>query len=209
MRGLVPAALAALCFAVPALAADQPTTKNLGCGAGKVVLAVKYHVANDVDTGVDGNNWAFDGYARALRVVHTAGNRYCSGSTYNGMFTSIAGQSPGGRATIPAGIRGTFKGSSVTTFRATFVPDGKRTRGDLGTKDFQCTSADTKGRCAGTWDWLSAYFTSADNFATFKYTRYSFQYHAVSGGKGTYGDSLAGGKVHTRGDITAKKKPPK
>lgn len=205
MKRLVPATLAALCLAVPALAANESTAKNLGCGSGKVVLAVKYQVANDVDTGVAGNNWAFDDYLRTLRVVHKTGNRYCAGSTYNGMFTTIAGSSPGGRTTIPAGIRGTFKGSSVTTFRATFAPSGKRTRGDLGTKDFQCTSADTKGRCAGTWDWLSSYFTSSNDFATFKYVRYAFVYHATVSGKGTYGDSLSRGKVHTHGDITARK----
>lgn len=180
--------------------------KNLGCGAGKLVLNVHYGVLNDVDTGVRGNNWAFDTYTRSVHVWRKAPGRYCAASTYDGDFTSIAGASPGGRTTIPAGIRGSFKGSSVTTFRGAPKVGVTPTRGDLGTKDFQCTSADTKGRCAATYDWLSTYFSSTDNFKSFKYVRYAFEYHATEGGKGTWGDSLDGGEVRTHGDITAQKK---
>jgi hypothetical protein len=204
MRRLVTLIGTLFVLSVTPVSAGAPA-KNLGCGSGKLVLNLTYNVANDVDSGLQGNNWAFDDYTRALRVVRKSGNRFCAGSTYVGTFTSIAGPSPSGKATIPAGIRGTFKGSSVTTFRATFAPNGQRTRGSLGTKDFQCTSADTKGRCAATWDWLSAYFTSSNSFASFKYVRYAFVYHAVEGGKGTWSDSLSGGKVRTHGDITAKK----
>jgi hypothetical protein len=184
------------------------TTKNLGCGAGKLMLNVRYHVLNDLDTGVRGNNWAFDDYLRTLRVVRKSAGRWCAGSTYAGMFTSIAGASPGGKATLPAGVRGTFKGASVTTFRGTFTPGAAHVRGDLGTRDFQCTSDDTKGDCAGTFDWLSTYFTSADNFASFKYVRYTFEYHATAGGHGTWTDRLEGGKIRTHGDIQPTKKKP-
>jgi hypothetical protein len=206
MRRLVPLIGTLIVLSVTPVSAGAPT-RNLGCGSGKLVLNLTYNVANDVDSGIQGSNWAFDDYARSLRVVRKGGNRFCAGSTYDGTFTSIAGPSPSGKAMIPAGIRGTFKGSSVTTFRATFTPGAQRVRGSLGTKDFQCTSADTKGRCAGTWDWLSAYFTSANDFATFKYLRYAFVYHALEGGKGTWSDSLSGGKVRTHGDIRAKKSP--
>jgi hypothetical protein len=208
VKPLLIAALAGLTLAAPATSATTPPTRNLGCGAGKVVLNVRYHVVNDVDTGVQGNNWAFDNYLRVLRVVRKAPGRWCAGSTYAGTFTSIAGASPGGRTTIPAGIRGTFKGASVTTFRATFAPHGAPLRGDLGTKDFQCTSADTKGQCAGTFDWLSTYFTSTNDFASFKYVRYAFEYHATEGGHGTWTDRLEGRKVHSSGDIVAAKKKP-
>ena len=77
---------------------------------------------------------------------------------------------------------------------------------DLGTKDFQCTSADTKGQCAGTYDWLPVYFTSDDNFKSFTYVRYAFTYHATEGGKGTWADKRVGGKDQTHGDIRALKK---
>ena len=200
---VIPTALTLLWLAVPAAASNKTT--NLGCGAGKLVLNVHYVVQNDVDTGTRGNNWAFDTYGRTVRVWRKAPGRFCAASTYGGQFTTIAGTSPGATATIPAGIRGTLNGQSTTTFRGT-LRAGLTTRGDLGTKDFQCTSADTKGQCAGTYDWLSAYFTSTDNFNSFKYVRYEFTYHATEGGKGTWTDKLVGGRYRSAGDIRALKK---
>ena len=171
------------------------------------MLNVRYRVLNDLDTGVRGNNWAFDDYTRAVHVWRKSARRYCAASTYaDGSFTTIDGASPGGRTTIPAGIRGTFKGASVTTFRGARRADATPTSGDLGTKDFQCTSNDVKGQCPGTFDWLSAYFTSADNFRSFKYVRYAFVYRATEGGRGTWSDTLVGRKYQSHGDIKALKK---
>jgi hypothetical protein len=200
---LISTALTLLWLAVPAAASIHTT--NLGCGSGRLVLNVRYVVENDVDTGTRGNNWAFDTYARTVRVWRKAQGRFCAASTYGGEFTTIAGASPGGVTTIPAGIRGTLNGQSTTTFRAT-LRAGLTTRGNLGTKDFQCTSDDTKGQCAGTYDWLSTYFTSTDNFRSFKYVRYAFTYHATEGGKGTWTDKLVGGKYQSSGDIRPLKK---
>ena len=169
------------------------------------MLNVRYAVQNDVDTGTRGNNWAFDTYTRTVHVWRKAAGRFCAASTFDGEFTTIAGASPGGGTTIPAGIRGTLNGQSTTTFRGT-LRSGLKMRGDLGTKDFQCTSADTKGQCAGTYDWLSAYFTSTDDFKSFRYVRYMFTYHATEGGKGTWTDRLVGGKYHSAGDIRPLKK---
>ena len=189
---------------VLALAAASPAqATNLGCGSGKLVLSVSYHVVNDVDTGLQGNNWAFDTYNRAVHVWRKAPGRFCSASTYDGEFTTIAGPSPGGKAELPAGIRGTFTGSSVTTFRGAFAPRGAPARGFLGGKDFACTSADQKGQCSGTWDWLRAYFSGISRF---KYVRYAFSYHATENGKGTWSDTLVHGKVHAGGDIRPSKK---
>jgi hypothetical protein len=167
------------------------------------VLSVAYHVVNDVDTGVRGNNWAFDTYDRTVRVWRKAAGRFCSASTYDGEFTSIAGTSPGGKWQLPAGIRGTFRGSSVTTFRGAFTPRLARLRGNVGIKDFACSSADTKGRCSGTWDWLAVYFS---NVTRFTYARYSFSYHATENGTGTWSDKLVGGKIRVAGDIKPAKK---
>jgi hypothetical protein len=199
--------LTALTLAVPATAAEG--LRNQGCGAGTLVLNVRYRVVNDVDTGVRGNNWAFDHYTRTVKVWRKRAGRYCAASTYGGTFSTIAGPSPGGRTSIPAGIRGTMRGTSTTTFRGTATPDNQPTRGDLGTKDFACTSADRKGDCAGTFDWLSAYFTSADGFKSFKYVRYDFTYRATAGGRGTWRDVLLGGRIRTSGDIVPKKGKPK
>ena len=194
MGGLLIPAVLALAVAAPAPA----------CG-GKLVLSVSYGVLNDVDTGVKGNNWAFDTYTRKVRVWRKKTGRYCATSQYDGEFTSIAGWSPGGKWQLPAGIRGDFKGSSATTFRGTFAPRGAPVRGFLGTKDFACSSADTKGRCSGTWDWLRVYFTG---ISAFRYTRYQFRYHATENGTGTWSDMLSAGKIRTSGDIKpAKSKP--
>ena len=187
---------------VLALAVASPGQANSGCGQGKLVLSVSYHVVNDVDTGVKGNNWAFDTYHRTVRVWRKAAGRFCSASRYDGEFTSIAGSSPGGKTQLPAGIRGTFRGSSVTTFRATLAVNGAKVRGFVGIKDFACSSADQKGQCGGTWDWLSAYFTGISRF---KYSRYAFTYHANENGKGTWTDTLQNGKTHASGDIRPSK----
>ena len=100
-------------------------------------MAVTYRVQNDVDTGIKGNTWAFDDYLRSVRVWRRARGRYCSLSTYDGQFTSIEGPSPGGKAQLPAGIRGTFTGSSTATFRGRFAPRGALPQGFLGVKDFE------------------------------------------------------------------------
>ncbi|TMK33050.1 MAG: hypothetical protein E6G64_05335 [Actinobacteria bacterium] len=205
MRRLIAAAVLALGLAATATAGTPATAQNLGCGAGTLVLNVHYIVQSDVDTGTRGNNWAFDTYNRTVRVWRKAAGRFCAASTYAGQFATIAGASPGGKTSIPAGIRGAMTGQSTTTFRGTQRLH-LTTRGDLGTKDFQCTSADTKGQCAGTYDWLSAYFTSTDNFGSFKYVRYEFTYHATDAGKGTWTDKLVGGKYLSAGDIRPLKK---
>lgn len=204
MRGLVLALIAAAVVLVSGTAAAGQT--NLGCGVGKLVLNLRYSVVNDIDTGLRGNNWAFDSYVRSVHVWRKGLGRFCAASSYDGTFMSIAGASPGGTATIPAGIRGTFRGSSIVTFRGVMRFGVSRSRADLGTKDFACTSDATKGQCAGTYDWLKASFMSADSFRSFKYVRYTFTYHATDAGKGTFSDSLAGGKVRTHGDITARGK---
>jgi hypothetical protein len=203
MRSLVPALLAGLALASPSDAATPQA--NQGCGAGALVLSVRYRVLNDVDTGVRGNNWAFDTYARTVKVWRKASGRFCAASNYSGTFTTIDGASPGGTTTIPAGIRGTLRGASTTTFKATFTPGAQATRGDLGTKDFACTSDDQKGDCAGTFDWLAAYFTSQDAFKSFKYIRYEFTYRATQGGRGTWRDAMTGGRIRSHGDIVPKK----
>ncbi|MFL5919311.1 MAG: hypothetical protein ACJ74X_11360 [Gaiellaceae bacterium] len=168
------------------------------CGPGKPVMAVSYRVVNDVDTGVKSNNWAFDTYTRDVRVWRAGRGKFCSVSKYDGEFASIEGASPGGKWRLPAGIRGTFTGTSVTTFRGKLALRGAPPRGYLGVKDFACSSADAKGRCSGTWDWLRAYFT---NVSAFRYTRYGFRYHAKENGTGTWTDKLLAGKIRTSGDI--------
>jgi hypothetical protein len=90
----------------------------------------------------------------------------------------------------------------MTTFKGTLT---RPARGDLGTKDFACTSADRKGDCAGTFDWLATYFTSQDAFKSFRYVRYELTYKATQGGRGTWRDAMVGGRIRSHGDIVATK----
>jgi hypothetical protein len=166
------------------------------CGSGKPAIAVSYGVQNDVDTGVKGNTWALDTYTRAVRVWRTGPASFCAVSTYNGTFTSIAGPSPGGRWELPAGIRGTLKASSTTIFRGKPTTHAVPLHGFLGVKDF----------AAGTWEWMSDYFTDVTGF---KYTRYSFTYHATENGSGTFTDKLVNGKEKYSGDIKAARPKPR
>lgn len=165
------------------------------CGKGTPAIAVSYGVQHDVDTGVRGNVWASVGYTRTVRVWRTAPTRYCSVSSYDGTFSSLAGTSPGGKWQLPAGIGGSFTGSSTTTFRGKLTLHGPR-RGFLGVKDF----------AAGTWEWMNDYFT---NVTQFQYARYSFQYRATENGTGTFTDRLVNGKEKVSGDIKAARPEPR
>jgi hypothetical protein len=196
LRGLLLPAVLALALAAPAAAASSPA--NMGCGSGALVLNISFHVVNDVDTGVKGNNWAFATYHRTLHVWRKAPGRYCAASTYDGVFTSIAGWSPAGKTQLPAGVQGTLAGSSVATFRGRFAPRGAGVRGFLGVKNFACTSDDRKGGCSGTFNWLRVYFKSV---AGFRYTRYALTYRATQNGRGTWSDTIVADKVRVSGDI--------
>ena len=162
-----------------ALAASNPT-----CGGGKPLLAISFGVENDVDTGSKGNVWAYVTYTRRVRVWRRGPSRFCATSAYAGTFTSIAGSSPGGKWTLPDGIRGTMNASSLTTFRGRFAPHAPL-RGFVGTK-------------AGPWEWSGDYFTRVVGL---RYARYAFRYHATENGTGTWTDRLAMGKASHSGDI--------
>ena len=64
------------------------------------MVAVSYGVQNDVDTGIQGNIWAFDTYTRTVRVWRKAPGRFCSISSYHGTFSSVAGARPGGQTQL-------------------------------------------------------------------------------------------------------------
>jgi hypothetical protein len=153
------------------------------------LLAISFGVQNDVDTGSKGNTWAYVTYTRRVRVWRRGPSRFCAASAYAGTFTSMAGPSPGGKWTLPDGIRGTMDATSVRTFRGRFAPRAPL-HGFLGTK-------------SGPWEWSDDYFTGVTRF---RYTRYAFRYHATENGAGTWTDRLAGGKTAHSGDIKPAKR---
>jgi hypothetical protein len=165
------------------------------CGTGQAVISVVQKVVNDVDSGTKGNYWAFDSYTRHIKVWRTGTNVYCAIVRYNGKFTTLAGFSPGGTTSIPAGIKGRFEGGYRMDFTGTLLPNpAKPTHGSIGTFDYQCTSA---GVCPGSVYWVSLYFTgvAGDDFDWWGWI------YRAGKGSGTWLNSITGSK----GDIV----PPK
>src|SRR3990172_7403137 len=81
-------------FATPG--GDHPTLNwgsqlNRGeCPAGKMVINVTHAVTNDVDSGVNGNDWAVDNYNKHIQVWETGTNTFCIVARYLGDFTTYA-----------------------------------------------------------------------------------------------------------------------
>ena len=148
------------------------------CPSGNLVINVKQRVLNDVDSGVGGNNWAFDDFVRNIQVVEIAAGTFCATVKYQGQFTSIAGTAPAGTGTVDAGVIGTFEGGYVSTaFTATLVSNpAKRTMGSIGTFDYQC---DTAGKCPEYVDWTTLYFTAVSGFDL---AWWGWVYHAGNNG---------------------------
>ena len=204
-------ALTALAFASTALAHDRDHgTPNHGCGNGTLVVNVNYVVQNDLDTTVPianvQYNWAVDNYNRRVLVYQTGTNTFCAVTMSKGTFTTLAGHSPGGTDTIPAGITGKFRGGYVTNqFHGTLLATPlSPTTGDLGVKNFACVASanhdNATKTCPGTFDWFSQYFT-ADSGADWALVKYAFIYHAKD--HGTWTDMMSGGTIRTHGDIVA------
>ena len=197
MRRVLLIATLALASALGSPGTARPATGNLGCGAGKLVINITFRVVKDVDTGVRGNNWAFDNYTRTVKVWRKKGNTFCAATTYKGTFTTIAGPSPGGTGTVPAGITGTFSGFYRTSvFRATLLPNPAKPRfGNIGTFNFNCSETDEKGNCPGSFDWPGTYFSGGANY---KIVQYKFVYKSPRNGTWTEIN------LRSRGDITGK-----
>ncbi len=74
-------------------------------------------VVGDADLAPGGYYWAGTEYNRHIQVwkvgigeLPPPAERFCVLVKYQGSWTTIAGQSPGGPGAIPAGIEGTFQG---------------------------------------------------------------------------------------------------
>jgi hypothetical protein len=191
-------AAAVLLLAVPAaLAAPGPPPKlnkhqleHKTCGKGKLVIDAEQKVVNDVDSGLKGNNWAFDDYKRSLKVWQLGQSNYCTIVKYDGTFRAVAGVSPGGGGTVSDGVTGHFEGGYRMDFNGTLLPTpAKKTHGSIGTFDYRC---DTSGNCPGSVYWVTLYFSSVtgDDFDW-----WGWLYKA--GKNGTWLNSIDGAK----GDI--------
>ncbi len=167
------------------------------CPSGTLVINAVQKVVNDIDSGTAGNYWAFDEYVRHIQVVDT-GAGFCATVSYQGSFTSIAGDSPGAGytyATIGDGVVGTFQGGYVATFTGTLKSNpSKRSKGSIGTYDYECNAS--TGDCPERVFWATLYFDSADDFADFAQIWWGWVYHA--GNNGSWTNAITGNS----GDIT-------
>lgn len=146
---------------------SAPPTLNWGsetnageCGAGKLVLNVTQTIVNDIDSGEDGNYWAYDNYNRHIQVWQVGTNAFCALVKYMGSFTSVAGSSPGNTTdVIAAGISGTMEGGYKATITGTLnASPTYRTRGNIGVFNYGCDPS--SGSCTGRVSWLDVYFSS-------------------------------------------------
>jgi hypothetical protein len=117
---------------------DSISDKVCNTKGAKVVVDVNYKEINDPDSGYGGNNWATDSMNRHLRIWSQTGGTYCVQQEDNGSsFTTVAGLSPSGYATVTAGIKGSIEGGYVTTSIVGTLSStpAYATKGNLGTID--------------------------------------------------------------------------
>jgi hypothetical protein len=190
--------VALLVFAASALAAppnvNWGTQVNAGeCATtGSPVVNVTHKVVNSVDSGVGGNNWAFEDYNKRIQVWDQGGGAYCAVVSYLGHFTGVAGQqSPGNTAPLDGDEDGTFQGGyrAVITGDLLVEPTWP-TRGRIGVIDYGC---DIGGNCPGAVSWVDQYFQASSKF---KYAWWGWIYHG--GRHGTWVNSSDG----NAGDIS-------
>lgn len=159
---------------------------------GKLVINVVQHVTGDADSGVAGNAWAFDDFNRTIQVWQNAPNKFCAVVKYHGSFSTLAGPSPDGKATVGAGVDGTFEGGyQSTVFTGTLKANpAYSTRGNIGDFNYQC---DINFNCPGAVDWTTIYFDATSDFGL---AWWGWVYHA--GDNGSWVNAITGNS----GDIT-------
>lgn len=167
MRRLMPAvalaAALALCGTAVAAAPPQLDGSQLAasrCGAHSAPLVnVVYGLTNDYDSAVGGGAWANDSIRRHLQIWQVDGG-YCATAQDVGLFTTFAGTSPSGAATVSAGVHGVIDGGyRSTVFQGAFAPGAYATHGYLGSFDVACATG-----CGGAHPTPTAYFSSTSGF---------------------------------------------
>ena len=104
----------------------------------------------------------------------------------------MAGQSPGGGATLTPGIEGTIEGGSTGTVTGSLkTSPSKRIRGNIGSIDLGCDPL--TGTCTVVGSWLDYYFNSG---YVFSYNWWGWIYHG--GNNGSWVNATTGNS----GDIT-------
>lgn len=157
--------LSSLLIVMPAYA----RTGGFSCSAtSRPVIDVTEKVIHDVDSGIAGNNWAYDTVTRRIRVWNMGGTNYCGVVTYDANFHAIAGQtSPGATGVLSGEEHGEFNGGYVTVVFSDTLnvrdPSNWPLKGKVNhgsPVDYMC---DVSGSCPGVVDWFTMYFTNANS----------------------------------------------
>ena len=184
-------------FAIPALAKPHTFGQQLNAakcdpGTSKMVLNIVFQVTGDADSGQGGNYWALDSYMKHVQVWDMTDGTFCVQVKYNGSFVTVLGRGPGNTGDVAAGVTGTMEGGySAIISGGSFTPGTKRTKGNIGSKDYACTTAGAPGDC-NYYSFLTDYFPGATLAQGF----WGWTYRA--GENGTWVNSITGNE----GDIT-------
>jgi hypothetical protein len=150
-RALTTAAVLALVALAGASSAGATIVTSCP-STSKLIANVTYGVGSEPVVGADQvSTWANATYTRTLLIYRVSQQSYCAMWRDLGSVTTTQGPSPSGRATVAAGIQGSFVRTTVgTTFTAT-LNSNVQTSGSLGASPAQI-------------DWLSLYFTNVQEF---------------------------------------------
>jgi len=152
-------------------------------GGSTLVLNINFKVTNDEDSGNVGY-WALDNYNKRVQVWQAPDGSFYVVTGYAGRWQTFEGAlSPGAGVAQGSDATGTFEGG----YTATFTADGLvatpvyKIKGDIGSFDYGGTEADVllgiylnQTGVPNSFDWISAYFENADNFA---YVNWGWTYH--------------------------------
>jgi hypothetical protein len=184
-RGLVFLVLLALALASTAIAAAGNGFPPIMASGQRV----------DLDTGTCNNDWASVSLDKTYKLTRTGVGTYNLEVKEHGLFTTIAGKSPGACEsgtdngnTVAAGVTG----SAVETYNAvvtsTATPNSKP----------DCSS----NSCPGTGGFLNAVFGAGNYTSGYATGNYSWANHYQAGSNGTWFDTSVNWPLNDRGDIT-------
>ncbi len=155
---------------------------------GPPIINVSGKVLHDVDSGLAGNNWAFDDLNRTIQVWAQPDGKYCAVVRNSGQFDAQAGQtSPGNNGPLAGDEDGTFEGGYVLIIDGTLrsAPVWK-TKGNIGVVDYAC---DINGNCPGYVSWLNTYFVVSNyDYEFWGWVYHGIQENWVNSSDGTSGD---------------------
>lgn len=163
------------------------------CPQGTLIINVVQKIISDDDSGIAGNAWASDDIVRQIQVIQTGPSTFCATVSYQGNFTTYAGPGPGNTGNVDQGVVGTFEGGYTSAFTAALTANlTTRTRGSIGTVDYQC---DGSFDCPGYVDWTTLYFNNGAG-VSLPLSWWGWVYHA--GNNGSWTNAFTGNS----GDIT-------